>query len=396
MALRQAHVEVNLDYLPKRKNGKIIWAESIGMDIPFVYDEVSGVIKILDYKNNNEILFGYNGKEFWRNSSIITSKSIGNIVGKINRDFLYNIGDIIQTKHSSLKILDRRMGKRKEYYLQCLVCGDESWKTERAIIKYEEYLCGVCAGNKVLIGYNDIVTIAPWMIPFFQGGEEEAKKYAPNSRKRIYPICPDCGRVKDKPILISQIYRTHKIGCICSDSASYPERFIGVVLDQCCTDFETEFSPKWAKRKRYDFHIKNTNIIIEADGSRGHGTPNSRKSNKKIQEELEDDKLKEKMANDNGFIVYRVDCRDTSLESLKNNIISSLSNIINLSFVDWNKCEIDATKNKVKLVCQDYENGGRNNFDDLIKKYHISITTLRRYLRKGDDYGWCYYEQRRR
>lgn len=396
MGKRQAHVEINLDYLPKRKNGKIIWEKSIGMDIPFVYDDISGILKIIDYKSNDEILFEYNGKKFWRNSSTITSGSIGNIIGKFNRDFLYNIGDVIHTKHSSLKILDRRMKKRKEYYLKCLVCGDESWKTERAIVKYDEYLCGVCAGNKLLVGYNDIVTIAPWMIKFFQGGEEEAKRYTPNSSKRIYPICPDCGKVKDKSIIISQIYRTHKIGCVCGDSASYPERFIMAALDQCNIDFEPEFSPGWAKRKRYDFHIKNTNIIIEADGARGHGTPNSCKTKDAIREELYYDKLKEIVANENGFIIYRVDCRDTSLECLKNNIISSLSSIIDFSHINWNKCDIDATKNKVKLVCEDYENGGRNNFDDLIKRYHISITTLRRYLRKGDNYGWCYYEQRRR
>ena len=396
METKNIHTHIDLTHLPKQNNGKIIWGKCVGLSIPFVYGTVSGIIEILDYKNNNEILFGYNGKQSWKSSTTITGKSIGGIIGKFNRDFLYNIGDIIQTNHSSLKVLDRRVKKRKEYYLKCLTCGDESWKTERAVITYKEYLCGVCAGNKLLVGYNDIATTDPWMIQFFQGREKEARQYTKSSNKRIYPICPDCGRIKNKSIVVSQIYRTHTIGCICGDSASYPERFIGAVLDQCAIDFETEFSPKWAKRKRYDFCIKNTNIIIEADGSRGHGTQNSCKSNQQIQKELDDDRLKEKLANDNGFIIYRVDCKDVSLEYLKENIMLSLSDIIELSNVDWRQCEIDATKNKVKCVCLEYENGGRNNFNELMNKYHISLSTLRRYLRKGDSYGWCYYEQKRR
>ena len=40
------------------------------------------------------------------------------------------------------------------------------------------------------------------MVKYFQGGIDEARRYTYNSRQKIYPICPDCGRVKDKDIYV--------------------------------------------------------------------------------------------------------------------------------------------------------------------------------------------------
>lgn len=44
--------------------------------------------------------------------------------------------------------------------------------------------------SKPIVRVNDIPTTSPWMIPYFQGGEEEAKKYKNQSHQKITPICP--------------------------------------------------------------------------------------------------------------------------------------------------------------------------------------------------------------
>ena len=79
---------------------------------------------------------------------------------------------------------------------------------------------------------NNIVICSPWMIPYFQGGYDEAKLYSANSSKRIYPVCPDCGRVKSKSNSINSIYVGHSIGCSCSDSVKFPNKLMFNILEQ--------------------------------------------------------------------------------------------------------------------------------------------------------------------
>lgn len=45
--------------------------------------------------------------------------------------------------------------------------------------------CPICCGSCVYEGINDITTTASWMIPYFLGGYDEAKKYTKGSNKNI-------------------------------------------------------------------------------------------------------------------------------------------------------------------------------------------------------------------
>ena len=49
-------------------------------------------------------------------------------------------------------------------------------------------------------GINSIVAKEEthWMIKYFQGGYDEAKKYTKSSNQKIYFNCPTCGRIKNK------------------------------------------------------------------------------------------------------------------------------------------------------------------------------------------------------
>jgi hypothetical protein len=103
---------------------------------------------------------------------------------------------------------------------------------------------------KLFEGYNDIVTVAPWMIDYFQNGEEEAKLYVPGSSKRAYFKCPDCGKIKSKPLAISDLNRKHSIGCKCKDNKSYPEKFMSEVLEQLNFNYIWGYSPNWLRGYR--------------------------------------------------------------------------------------------------------------------------------------------------
>ena len=59
-----------------------------------------------------------------------------------------------------------------------------------------------------------------------------SKKYTYNSRQKIRPICPDCGRIKDKEMYIYSIYDNKSIGCSCSDGKSQIEKYMFSLLEQ--------------------------------------------------------------------------------------------------------------------------------------------------------------------
>lgn len=68
---------------------------------------------------------------------------------------------------------------------------------------------------------------------------------------------------------------------------------------------------------------------------------------------------------------------------------SKLSLVFDLSKIDWLKCEEFALKNIVKEVCDKYKEG-----DDVLKickDFDISDTTVRNYIRKGNEIGWVEY-----
>lgn len=181
----------NLDNLPKIKNtNSINWKGTIGIEVSFEYDDIVGNFKIIDYANKKAKI--------------------------IYNDEVYTIGtgDILCCK--LFKVVKKKNP------------------------------------NYVKIGINDIPTTANWMIKFFQGGEEEAIKYNRTTNKKIYPICPNCGSIKKEPISISELYRTKKFTCICSDNYSFPNKIMFNILEYLKIDFNIEKRFSWCIYKLND------------------------------------------------------------------------------------------------------------------------------------------------
>lgn len=114
------------------------------------------------------------------------------------------------------------------YYVKCLKCGATFYKP----FFLRQTGCPVCSNIKVVQGINDIPTTNPEMIKYFQGGVEEAKLYHSGSTQKIYPKCPECGRIHNKLVSITNL-KLYGFQCICSDGISYPEKFVINLLDQC-------------------------------------------------------------------------------------------------------------------------------------------------------------------
>ncbi|WP_297419306.1 hypothetical protein [Clostridium sp.] len=236
------------------------------------------------------------------------------------------------------------------------------------------------------------------MIKYFQGGYDEAKLYTKCSGQKIYPICPDCGRVKNKPMKINRIYLYHTISCSCGDGISYPNKLMFAILEQLKIDFQTEYSPDWIKPKRYDFYFKlsNKEYIIEADGGWHNKNNNLSGQTKEISQEI--DSYKDKLAEENNIKVIRIDCdykkTNDRFEYIKNNIInnSMLKKLFNLNNIDWLKCEEFTCSNLVKKTCEIKKNNPNMSTTQVGKVIKLSQSTVIKYLKQGTKFGWCRYD----
>lgn len=375
--------------------GKIDWKNSIGYTIEYEYKWKTGEIYkgnlvISNYKSKGQEIFFKNINKSIRTSHL-QKCAFASILGIITIDFKFEIGDII----NGLEIINRECRiikdtKRKYYKYHCNKCGNEDWMEECNL--KNGYGCNACCSQKAVLGINTIWDKARWMVGLGVS-EEDAKKYVPNSTKEIEVVCLFCGRKKIKKI--NYIYIDKSIGCICGDSISYSEKFMYSLLEQLNIDFETQYSPEWSQNKRYDFHLLDYNTIIETHGIQHYEESGRGRS---LKEEQENDRIKKELALNNGITNYIViDCRNSEIVWIKEQILNSdLANIIDLSNIDWLKCEEFARGNLVKEVCDYWHEHREINSEDITttticKVFGLGESTVRRYLKRGNRLGWCNY-----
>lgn len=307
----------------------------------------------------------------------------------IERIYKFKVGDVVNGLEVTEIITDREL---KEYKYKCITCGYENSKNEYDL---EKYGCGCCKGSVVVEGINDIPTTDPWMIPYFQGGYDEAKQYRKSSHAKIYPICPQCGTIKNKKIMINQLYYRKDIGCICSDGISIPEKFVYHLLKSVEVEFEYQYRPEWNREKFYDFYIKDLNMIVEANGGQHYKLAKLWEDNASIPIK-ENDRIKREKALNNGITKYiQLDLRNSDLEWMKNSIENSeLYTILNLK--GFNIDYVEIFRKSLKSICVDVCKDWANIKDTqvLADKYKVARGTIIKYLHKGTQLGLCNYDSK--
>lgn len=416
-------INIILDSLPKwtsgGNKGKNNWNECKGKSVIAEKDNIKHIINILNYDSKTQkITIQYLDKPpFTIKTSHFIKGCIGNYLFDKN---IHNhkIGDVIETKvGGKIQIIDtyRKIVSGcsfKWYKYKCLVCGWDGGEISEGHVS-ERKGCSCCANWTVVEGINDIPTTNPEMIPYFQGGYDEAKLYTytgsgnPNNKERkIRPKCPDCGRVKNKKITIYDIYKRHSIGCSCGDSIPYPEKFMFNLLEQLEINFEYHKTFDWSKnaqadnsklcgRKSYDFYLQDYDVSIETHGLQ-HYEQTNRKGARTLETEQANDKLKKELALANGikpenYIV--IDCRYSYLEWIRNSILeSNLNKLFDLSKIDWLKCHEFACCTRVKEACNLWNNNPNITPKEIGVLMKLSIPTIIKYLRVGNELYWCNYD----
>lgn len=405
--------KVFLDELPKKKYGnKLVtdWKNSIGYGIPFVYDNTEGKIEIVNYlkKENNDISYlkvKYKNIIYDTAIDVLVKCQLSTILKIRTKEYKYNINDIIDTVNNGKLQIQKQTyiknSKTKGYQYKCLICNNIDVISEYNLNNKNG--CNVCAGRKVLIGYNDIATTNPEYVKYFVD-INDTYIYSKGVNKKVKMKCPDCGYIKN--MLINGLNNNGFSCPKCGDGVSYPEKFMYNVLDQLSFKFEKEIIFDWSKNinhfnkklsgnKIYDFYIPLFNCIIEVHGLQHYEEFVRNNKSRILLEEQENDRIKEQIAIQNGVEYYVIiDCRKSGLEYIRNNILNSrLANLFDLSKIDWLKCHQFACNNLVKVMCTLWNSG--KTLKELSCVFKLGRSTVRKYLKQGTNLEWCNYNAKK-
>jgi len=388
------------------KYGKLIdWKKSIGKEVSFSYGEISGIIKLIKYLDYRKITILYNVKEYIIDIHALSECNLGRILLKNTKEFKVEIDSIFTDEHRSLKITDRYYKKTKNdwedkwYKYTCLNCGWTEGKITEGHLLNDKNGCSCCSSNTIIPEINSIYKTDPWMVKYFQD-PEDAKLYSKQSSKKIYFKCPDCGRIKNNKLSISNLYTSLGFRCPCGDGMSYPNKFMYFMLEQLNKKFIKEYSPKWAsiifdneiKQFQYDFYFKlnDKKYIIEMDGG---FHKREYKGGQKLEDTIFFDYEKDRLAKEDDHILIRIDCERSEFNLIKNNVINSnLYNLLKLENFDWNKLKTDTMTNLAKSICEYYSSHENLFTTDLAEVFHISRSIIVGYLKTGTELGWCNYD----
>ena len=379
--------------------GKIDWHNSIGYSISFIYNDIKGILKIVDYiKGKQRVSIDYNGIVANIKTSHLIAGHIGAVIKVIDHDYKYQIGDKVLVSSGFIKILKQirikqKEGSEKGYIYQCLK-DDYIGKLSECNINNKRG-CPVCDNHLIITGINDIATTHPYLVKYFVN-INDAKEVSFGSDKKVKLKCLTCGF--EKKMSVSKLV-TRGFSCPkCGDKIPYPEKFVFNILQQLNINFETQKIFDWFPTKLYDFYIPSFNCIIETHGAQHYYTSfgNYQDREEILQTTQNNDENKYQTAIKNNIQNYIViDCRDSDINWIKNNVLKSkLLAMFDLSKIDWLQCHEFACSSRIKEACNLWD-GTFETMLTVCDRMKICRPTLIKFLRQGTKLGWCNYNAKR-
>lgn len=312
--------------------------------------------------------------------------------------------------YSSLLTKAYKMGISKEYdedFKTCKLCKRKLPMNTKYFRKDKTYrngffnVCKECQGYKFTYNFNGrneyntdfsdysskvIYDKFPDKVKYFKY-KDICKVEKPTSNKITTFICPNCGQEKD--MKISSFIHSNFSCKLCGDGISFGEKLFAYILRFNNIEYLTQYSPKWANNKKYDFFIPSINFIIEINGRQHYEEIGEIYNNLKYQ--IKNDNYKEKLALDNNIENYvRLDCSISEIDYIFNSIKKeSKLNFLNLNNINKNICFEEISKSN-KIKTKDLFNKGYST-KDISKILHLENSTIRKYLRELTKLGMCNY-----
>ena len=321
--------------------------------------------------------------------------------GKL-KPFAYEPGDVVECTRSTWTVLGRKLLPskndnkcRKEYLCQCHKCGSSLWKKEAELLSGEKGKqgmgnCGVCFDRIVISGKNDVATTHPELVRLFRD-PEDALHINHGSREKRWFKCPDCGH--EFETCVEYVTSKGRLCCpMCSDGISYPNKFLRSVLTQLNVDeLVFEFYPDWGQGCWYDakFEKDGRRYLIEMDGG-FHYMERFGRTEKQI---VSRDRLKDQLAEENGYIIIRVECQKSSTEYIRERFEKTImSDLYDLSIIDWVQVEKDCASSLLIQINNYYLLHPNASLDDIGKEFSLCKQTVQTYLKRGAKIGINNYE----
>lgn len=321
-----------IKYTSGNNKGHFNWKENIGKELLFQYDDLTGIIKIIDYKSinrNNLVTIKYQDNVITTSTSNLLQLKIPSFLNKNKntRQYLYKIGDIIDKDFQESKVIEQT---------RLSVKATKNYETTRGY----KLKCLCC-------GYN------------YQTREDRISS------------CPVCGI-----------------------RSSWTERFIFSIFIQVKIEFEVQKEFQWLQNRWYDVYLPKYNAIIEINGVQHYEpikNPNrkQRTAEQQYLECISSDKLKYDTAIKNGLSYYVIDARE---QNNLYNIAKSVLTFIDFSNISAFECGKFATQNVVLKYCKLWNKG--YSVEKISNKLDCSIQTVQTRLRQGNIYNLCNYDKK--
>lgn len=156
------------------------------------------------------------------------------------------------------------------------------------------------------------------------------------------------------------------------------------ILTQLGIKYKAEYIIK-PKNYKYDFFLFDYNTIIEMHGQQHYEECSL--TSRTLEEEQANDKAKYEYALQNNVEHYVIiDSRMSIMQYIKDSVMSSyLVEILNLSDIDWNKCELFASGTMVTIAADLYNQGFK--FNEIMLKLQASKSAVTNWLNKADNIG---------
>lgn len=242
----------------------------------------------------------------------------------------------------------------------------------------------------VKTGINDIATLRPDLVKFLKN-PEDAKEFTPGSHRKVMCKCPDCGYKKE--VIVKNLCK-YGFSCpVCGDGASFPNKVLRELLNRLpILNIEYEFRFD-GSLYRYDgkFEYAGQKYLIEMDGAY-HYVTNTYSNAEEVRSR---DKLKNKLAEENGYKMIRIHCYPETMEHIKENLFNSdLNKLFDLSSIDWIEIESIARSNIIKRICDYYNEHPKALYKDIGEKFGYLADTISEFISIGEKLGWCKKENR--
>lgn len=223
--------------------------------------------------------------------------------------------------------LDEYVNTKQSMKIRHKTCG-QVFNRHLGVLLQDGCRCPKCypeSARSLIVGLNDIHSTNPELESLLKY-PEAAYKHTQYSRDKEWFVCPHCGHEIEKKI----IYVTTNGLCCpeCNINYSYGERFVANLLSAKGIDYKFQYSPKWIRPYAYDFMFKlnGRKYIVEVDGQ-WHFIDNDL-SQTLVSEAIDRDKYKQEMAEQNEFVVVRLNYNYKSNDEKVMYIINSIENSI--------------------------------------------------------------------